>query len=215
MKLSKGIIVFLKIGISLSVFFSCQRSDEIVESTFEATSLFYLIDYECDYEEFKNRSNCLLPVEIACYFRLVNKGENKKIYFSSNWIEFKSMKNLSSIIVNCNSDSSSSCFLIPLEQHKFVANAESLIVPFRLKFKQLQNKKDFFVGNDLLEVNKNARDLRFYIHEISERYENTVDSISNIGLHLYFVFNDTTITCTNKQCYPYIDTEYLIKELKY
>lgn len=216
MRSFRGITAFLKIGASFFVFSSCLKGSENQKTDLNVSSMFYLVNYECDFKEFVGKSNCSLPVDIACYFGFVSRDKDRKIYFSKSWTEFMSnKKSASSVIVSYKSISDSSYFLIPLEEHATLKDGKPEVVPFSLKFGEAQHRRDFFSGQDLMSVNLNARRLSFSVHGVNDWGSQTANFISSDDLHVYFIFNDTTITCTKNNCYPYIDTEYLINESKY
>lgn len=208
MKLINVIIALLLIGGSVR----CKRENESLGINAHS---FYL-GYEVDLEYFRGNLPDITPIEFKCYFNAVN-NTNKPIslnfiYNNNDVVDFNPDKGDYFYAMALND--SATVFLKPLHRLAVIPSGSNQIVPVKFPYRESEKVNSAIKGASLEQIAERVSNIDFFFKRNAHSKSADVIEVDKRDLYVYFMFRDTSITCTQSGCVPYIDPATLYKGKK-
>lgn len=155
------------------------------------------LDYQVDYLYFKETPLTLKPYGIDFYFSATNNSD------SAITLDLNSKKSINRFFIKSNEEKLIG--LKSLQENIVVLSNDSIIFPISLPYQEFGILRNVFKYNNVKEISSDLTKLSFYFK--GESFTNfDLVTIPPNNIYIYFMFNDTSITCSSKGiCSEYID----------
>ncbi|QLH32796.1 MAG: hypothetical protein HWD62_10555 [Cyclobacteriaceae bacterium] len=156
---------------------------------------FYL-SYEVNFRDFNENLPATTPIEFNCYFDVVN-NTNKPlsvdfVYNNNDVIEFTSDTDGDYFYTISSGDSMVA--LRPLHRNATILPDSSQIVPTEFPYRESNKLKEVVKGVSMEQITEKVSDINFFF----KRNGADLIEVNKSDLYVYFMFSDTSITCTPK-----------------
>jgi hypothetical protein len=201
MKLINVITILLLSGSSILLLVGCQKEKK---EDIQIKSKFFLLGYELDFKSCKDSLHEITPIDIDCYFDFVNRSDKKlNLHFNYNNSSVGKFDDSQIGALFYTMANDSVIALQPLHKSATIQTQDHLIVPVKFRYRVSDSLRNSLRGNSMEQITSKLLGIPFFFKKESSN----VDSIkvSNEDLYVYFMFSDTSITCSSRGCTSYID----------
>jgi hypothetical protein len=209
-KLINVTVILLLSGSSILLIVGCQPEER---EDIEIKSRFFVLGYELDFKSYKDSLHEITPIDIDCDFEFVNHtNEKKDFYFNYNNSSVDNFDRSQKGALFYTIANDSIIALQPLQESATIRPQDHSIVTVKFRYRVSGSLRDSLKGNSMEQITSKVSNIDLFFKRLSAT---DLDSlrIQPDDLHVYFMFNDTSITCSPKKgCVPFIDPIVLLKE---
>jgi hypothetical protein len=187
MRFSSLLITLLVLGSSLG----CRYNDEKLEVSSHS---FYLA-YEVDFKYFSENLPGITPIMFDCYFNVVNNTAKPVLLNFSSTTGNDYFFTADSLVL----------ILLPFQDTILLQPSANRIIRTKFPYRKSKMINSKMKGSSMEEITRSASEIDFYFNSGLGSDEAGSVVVDKSKLFVYFLFTDTTITCTPQGCGPYID----------